>query len=216
MMTCPVVSSSAHCRFGRRPIGRNAPSAWPADSMLPSRSPGQGTGSSASIRSIASWLTAIWMMATTAITAASQSVCGQLMWPIVVFWRLGSATSTGRRSTPAFWHCTVERARMAGCNDSSRTGEIPFTGPGAASAALAMSKQATKAALRAAGVPTPADAAFDAETPLAVLCDRAAALGFPVVVKPDGQGSSLGVGMAQARTKLPPAETKCCTMATAA
>jgi D-alanine-D-alanine ligase len=75
--------------------------------------------------------------------------------------------------------------------------QIPFTGPGSVSAALAMSKQATKAALRAAGVPTPADAAFDADTPLAVLCDRAAALGFPVVVKPNGQGSSLGVGLAR-------------------
>ncbi|HEX4146735.1 MAG TPA: hypothetical protein VHY91_24775 [Pirellulales bacterium] len=73
---------------------------------------------------------------------------------------------------------------------------IPFTGPSSASAAVAMSKQATKAALRGAGVPTLADAAFDADTPLAVLCERAAALGFPVVVKPDGQGSSLGVGLA--------------------
>ena len=80
--------------------------------------------------------------------------------------------------------------------------EIPFTGPGSASAALAMSKQATKAALRAAGVPTPVDAAFDADTPLAMLCDRAAALGFPVVVKPDGQGSSLGVGLARGHDEI--------------
>jgi D-alanine-D-alanine ligase len=79
---------------------------------------------------------------------------------------------------------------------------IPFTGPDSASAALAMSKQATKAALRAAGVPTPADAAFDADMPLGVLCDRATALGFPVVVKPDGQGSSLGVGLARNEAEI--------------
>ncbi len=80
--------------------------------------------------------------------------------------------------------------------------QIPFTGPGSASAARAMSKAATKAILRAAGAPTPADVVFDGDTPLRLLCDRAEALGFPVVVKPDGQGSSLGVGLAHTGDEL--------------
>ena len=81
---------------------------------------------------------------------------------------------------------------------------IRFTGPGSASAHVAMSKTATKAALRAVGVPTPADATFDADTPLSVLCERAegSGLGYPVVVKPDGQGSSLGIGLARNRGEL--------------
>ncbi|HTU27154.1 MAG TPA: ATP-grasp domain-containing protein [Pirellulales bacterium] len=79
---------------------------------------------------------------------------------------------------------------------------IPFTGPGSHSAAVAMSKQATKGALRAAGVSTPHEVVFDADMPLAVLSERAAALGFPVVVKPDGQGSSLGVGLARDREAI--------------
>jgi D-alanine-D-alanine ligase len=74
--------------------------------------------------------------------------------------------------------------------------QVPFTGPGSASAQRAMSKLATKQALRAAGVPTPEDAPFDADTPIDWLAAQAAAIGFPVVVKPDAQGSSLGVGLA--------------------
>ena len=113
-------------------------------------------------------------------------------------------TSTGRDSTSAFSPCTAERARMAGCSGSSRTGGFPFTGPGSASARLAMSKTATKAALRPRACrrrPTPRS------TPIRrwrCCAERAEAmrLGYPVVVKPDGQGSSLGVGLARNRDEL--------------
>ena len=74
--------------------------------------------------------------------------------------------------------------------------QIPFTGPGSASAQMAMSKGTSKQALRAAGIATPEDAPFDADTPIDLLAAQAAAIGFPVVVKPDSQGSSLGVGLA--------------------
>jgi D-alanine-D-alanine ligase len=79
---------------------------------------------------------------------------------------------------------------------------IPFTGPGSASAELAMSKRATKRALSIAGVPTPDDAEFDSVTPFDLLVAQAAALGFPVVVKPEGQGSSLGLGLAHDLVEL--------------
>ena len=80
--------------------------------------------------------------------------------------------------------------------------QIPFTGPGSASAQTAMSKLATKAALRAAGVPTPDDAPLDPAAPFDHLAAQAVALGFPVVVKPDAQGSSLGVGLANDLVEL--------------
>jgi len=87
---------------------------------------------------------------------------------------------------------------------------LPYTGPGVASCALCMNKVASKHALRAAGVPTPDWVAFNATAfrelgaadTLEEIEDR---LGFPLVVKPSSQGSSLGVKFASARDEVPEA-----------
>jgi D-alanine-D-alanine ligase len=72
---------------------------------------------------------------------------------------------------------------------------IPFTGSDPAASALAMSKRASKRRFVQAGVPTPAWNVVG--WPLSRAPAAAAArLGWPVVVKPDEQGSSLGVHIA--------------------
>ena len=87
---------------------------------------------------------------------------------------------------------------------------IPYTGPGVASCALCMDKVAAKHEMRAAGIPTPDWVAFNATAfrelgaadSLEEIEDR---LGFPLVVKPARQGSSLGVEFADAKEKVPAA-----------
>jgi D-alanine-D-alanine ligase len=73
---------------------------------------------------------------------------------------------------------------------------VPFTGSGSAASRLAMSKSQAKSRMLAAGVPTLLWASFAADEPLDEVARRTALLGYPVVVKPDAQGSSLGVGFA--------------------
>ncbi|MGH2923091.1 MAG: D-alanine--D-alanine ligase family protein [Solirubrobacterales bacterium] len=85
--------------------------------------------------------------------------------------------------------------------------EIPYTGPGVAACALCMDKVAAKHELRAAAVPTPNWFAFNATAfrelgaadTLEEIEDR---LGFPLVVKPASQGSSLGVKFASERDEV--------------
>jgi D-alanine-D-alanine ligase len=87
---------------------------------------------------------------------------------------------------------------------------LPYTGPGVASCALCMDKVAAKHEMRAAGIPTPDWVAFNATAfrglgaadTLEEIEDR---LGFPLIVKPASQGSSLGVELAQAREGVPEA-----------
>jgi D-alanine-D-alanine ligase len=87
---------------------------------------------------------------------------------------------------------------------------IPYTGPGVAACALCMDKVAAKHELRSAGLPTPDWFAFNATAfrelgaadTLEEIEDR---LGFPLVVKPASQGSSLGVEFASTREGVPEA-----------
>ncbi|NOY79674.1 MAG: D-alanine--D-alanine ligase [Kiritimatiellaeota bacterium] len=65
---------------------------------------------------------------------------------------------------------------------------VPYVGSGATASRLMMDKTASKAAVRAAGVPVPA--AVRLSGPGAPL---PAKLGFPLIVKPNGQGSSVAV-----------------------
>jgi D-alanine-D-alanine ligase len=88
--------------------------------------------------------------------------------------------------------------------------DLPYTGPGVAACALCMDKVASKHEIRAAGLPTPDWAAFNAtafrELGAADTLDEIEArLGFPVVVKPASQGSSLGVEFASSRDEVPQA-----------
>jgi D-alanine-D-alanine ligase len=88
--------------------------------------------------------------------------------------------------------------------------DLPFTGPGVAACALCMDKVAAKHEIRAAGIPTPDWAAFNstafrelgAADALEEIEER---LGFPLVVKPASQGSSLGVEFAATRDEVPEA-----------
>lgn len=87
---------------------------------------------------------------------------------------------------------------------------LPYTGPGVAACALCMDKVAAKHVLRRGGVPTPDWVAFNATAfrelgageMLSEIEDR---LGFPLVVKPASQGSSLGVKFAGDRSEVPEA-----------
>jgi D-alanine-D-alanine ligase len=88
--------------------------------------------------------------------------------------------------------------------------DLPYTGPGVAACSLCMDKVAAKHEIRAAGLPTPDWAAFNAtafrELGAADTLDEIEGrLGFPLVVKPARQGSSLGVEFASSRDEVPEA-----------
>ena len=76
---------------------------------------------------------------------------------------------------------------------------IAYTGSGPAASACAFDKIAAKGKFKAAGISTPKCEVFDRAR-----CDlkRLAALGFPLVVKPSRQGSSVGVSIVQQETEL--------------
>lgn len=87
---------------------------------------------------------------------------------------------------------------------------IPYTGPGVAACIRCMDKVLAKHEIRAAGIPTPDWAAFNATAFRELGAGEAldeieARLGFPLVVKPAAQGSSLGVEFASARDYVPQA-----------
>jgi D-alanine-D-alanine ligase len=79
---------------------------------------------------------------------------------------------------------------------------IAYTGSGPEASALAFDKVAAKQSFLVAGIPTPAYEAFEngqSSRP------RLARLGFPVVVKPTRQGSSMGVSIVHQEAELPEA-----------
>ncbi len=78
---------------------------------------------------------------------------------------------------------------------------IPYTGPGILTSALAMDKTMAKTVWRSTGLPTPAWITVDPEARrLPPLPAR-----LPVVVKPNSEGSSVGVSIVRARKSLRPA-----------
>lgn len=81
---------------------------------------------------------------------------------------------------------------------------IPYTGSGFAGSLLAMDKDLTKQILSRAGVPTAPWVFCDLtrETPAEAADRIEAELGYPVVVKPCTGGSSVGVSMADDRSRL--------------
>jgi D-alanine-D-alanine ligase len=85
---------------------------------------------------------------------------------------------------------------------------IPHTGPGVAACMRCMDKVLAKHEIRAAGVPTPDWVAFNATAfrelgAADTLEEIEGRLGFPLVVKPASQGSSLGVNFAASRDDVP-------------
>jgi D-alanine-D-alanine ligase len=87
---------------------------------------------------------------------------------------------------------------------------IPYTGPGVTACMRCMDKVTAKQEIREAGLPTPDWVAFNAtafrELGAADTLDEIEQrLGFPLVVKPARQGSSLGVEFAPSRAEVPEA-----------
>lgn len=87
---------------------------------------------------------------------------------------------------------------------------IPYTGPGVAACVRCMDKVVAKHEIRAAGIPTPDWVAFNSTAfrelgAADALEEIEATLGFPLVVKPAAQGSSLGVRFAAERAEVPSA-----------
>jgi D-alanine-D-alanine ligase len=85
---------------------------------------------------------------------------------------------------------------------------IPHTGPGVAACMRCMDKVLAKHEIRAAGIPTPDWVAFNATAfrelgAADTLEEIEGRLGFPLVVKPASQGSSLGVNFAVGRDAVP-------------
>src|SRR3954466_10456504 len=79
---------------------------------------------------------------------------------------------------------------------------IPYTGSSVLSSALAMDKLKAKEMFRLHNVPTPPYYTLSGADDLADLESTHGSFGFPVIVKPRGEGSSLGVTKASSLAEL--------------
>jgi D-alanine-D-alanine ligase len=79
---------------------------------------------------------------------------------------------------------------------------VRYTGSGVLASALAMNKVRAKQIFRLCNLPTPPGYAVPADLSPDQLLSRHADFGFPVVVKPVSQGSSLGVSLVDGRDQL--------------
>ena len=76
---------------------------------------------------------------------------------------------------------------------------IPYTGSGVMASAIAMDKVRSKHLFRAAGIPTPDYAAVRSLGEASVAAEQ---VGFPLIIKPSGQGSSVGMSKVFERAEL--------------
>ena len=76
---------------------------------------------------------------------------------------------------------------------------LPYTGSGVLGSALAMDKIRSKQIWQAAGLPTPAFRILRHEDDIAVVGDEP---GFPVMIKPAKEGSSIGMSKVEKATDL--------------
>lgn len=79
---------------------------------------------------------------------------------------------------------------------------VPFTGSGAEASRLAFSKSAAKERFNQAGVSSPDYALVHSADSREQIAQHAATIGYPLVVKPDAQGSSIGVTIVEAAEQL--------------
>ncbi len=86
---------------------------------------------------------------------------------------------------------------------------VSYTGSDADSSQLAFSKSAAKERFAAEGIATPPYVLINAADPTSRSAVHAAQLGYPLVVKPDAQGSSLGVSIVRWPDELPAALERC-------
>jgi len=80
--------------------------------------------------------------------------------------------------------------------------DVPYTGSGVMASALAMDKVRSKRLFEAAGIPTPSYVVVRAGDDAVAACE---ALGYPLIVKPPGQGSSVGMSKVTDGEALAPA-----------
>ncbi|MEX1228709.1 MAG: D-alanine--D-alanine ligase [Planctomycetaceae bacterium] len=79
---------------------------------------------------------------------------------------------------------------------------VPFTGPDAEASQLAMSKSAAKERFHQFHVPTPASVLVHQQDDAEHIRRQAERIGYPLFVKPDAQGSSLGVTQVRSADEL--------------
>jgi D-alanine-D-alanine ligase len=79
---------------------------------------------------------------------------------------------------------------------------IPYTGSGVAASALSMSKVLAKRVAASAGVPVAQDALYEGEM---LSATPPPGMGFPLVVKPDREGSTVGISIVRAPEEWGPA-----------
>lgn len=79
---------------------------------------------------------------------------------------------------------------------------IPYTGSGVLGSALAMDKLRTKLVWQASGLPTPPFELLDADVDFDAVAGR---IGFPLMVKPATEGSSIGMSKVDTVNALEPA-----------
>lgn len=89
------------------------------------------------------------------------------------------------------------------------TAGVPYTGSDVTASRLAISKSATKERFLQCGVPTAPYVLIHESNSAHHITRQASSLGFPMVVKPDTQGSSLGVTIVPSIEILPIALTRC-------
>ena len=77
--------------------------------------------------------------------------------------------------------------------------ELPYTGSGVMASAIAMDKVRSKHLFRAADIPTPDYAVAASLEEASVAAEN---IGFPLIVKPSGQGSSVGMSKVFERAEL--------------
>src|SRR5690606_10056020 len=87
--------------------------------------------------------------------------------------------------------------------------QVAFTGSDAVASRLAFHKSATKECLILHGVPTPEYLVIHASDDRRRIHTAAAEFGYPLVVKPEAQGSSLGVSVVQSPGELETALRLC-------
>jgi D-alanine-D-alanine ligase len=76
---------------------------------------------------------------------------------------------------------------------------VPYTGSGVMASALAMDKVRSKHLFRAVGIPTPDYAVVKTLDEASVAAEQ---VGFPLIIKPSGQGSSVGMSKVFGRNEL--------------
>ncbi len=89
------------------------------------------------------------------------------------------------------------------------TAGVAYTGSDSAASRVAFSKSASKERFLQCGVPTPAYVLVHESDASTHIREQAKRIGFPLVVKPDGQGSSLGVSIVRSADELPEALAQC-------